>query len=145
MLIATSLIRFLSYNEVDTLRYAATGGLSKLFVDMFWQDKTLCIACEARLRLVYNARIKRIETSNKRLFVLERNSVSYYQIIRYLLSVLLHPFLNFSIVFFERNSSNRINRSIYTKNDVFRRRIVLYICNFSRFSIVTRKIMTPSK
>lgn len=31
MLIATSLIRFLSYNEVDTPRYAATGGLSELY------------------------------------------------------------------------------------------------------------------
>lgn len=158
MLIATSLIRFLSYNEVDTLRYAATGGLSKLFVDIFWQDKTLCIACKARLRLVYNARIKRIETSNKRLFVLERNSVSYYQIIRYLLSVLVHPFLNFSTVF-ERNSSDRINRSIYTKMTfsswLSEGEISSCTCVISFFSIVTRKmenrrkvpreIMTPSK
>lgn len=161
MLIATSLIRFLSYNEVDTLRYAATGGLSKLFVDIFWQDKTLCIACKARLRLVYNARIKRIETSNKRLFVLERNSVSYYQIIRHLLSVLVHPFLNFSTVFseFERNSSDRINRSIYTKMTfsswLSEGEISSCTCVISFFSIVTRKIenrrkvpreiMTPSK
>lgn len=61
MLIAASLIRFLSYNEVDTQRYAATGGLSKLFVDMFWQDKTLYIECEIRFCFVYNARIKCIE------------------------------------------------------------------------------------
>ena len=69
MLIATSLIRFLSYNEVDTPRYAATGGSKRIiFVDMFWQDKTLYIEWEIRLCSVCNVQINRVEES----YVLEK-------------------------------------------------------------------------
>lgn len=72
MLIAASLIRFLSYNEVDTPRYAATGGLSKLFVDTFWQDKTLYIRVRDSFLLRLQCTNKMHRNIRRKFFVLDK-------------------------------------------------------------------------